>query len=162
MMVCGHGDVADFCKKHDMVICERYSGEIEDYKGVCPVLVTSQDMSEAEYYFLKGKMLARGVELISTLYKDREGMREFLMYQVERRKKNYAGRQSFGFRLVDGELVLTETGRQVVQRIFELRDAGFTLRRIREDDGVHHPDGRRLSVSTIQLIIKNRAKYERK
>jgi hypothetical protein len=160
MMVCGHGDVADFCKNRDMVICDEYSGDIEKYHGICPVLVTSQNMTEHEYYFLKGKLLARGVELISTIHKDREGMREFLVYQAERRKKNYAGRQIFGCRLVGGETVLTENGRAVVNRIFEMHDSGFTLRQIREDEGVHHPDGRRLSISTVQLIIKNRAKYK--
>ena len=52
MMVCGHGDVTEFCRERDMVVCERYTGDIENYRGICSVLVTSQDMSVQEYYFL--------------------------------------------------------------------------------------------------------------
>lgn len=160
MMVCGHGDVAEFCNERDMVVCEQYSGDIEKYRGVCPVLVTSQDMSEHEYYFLKGKLLSRGIELISTKHKDTEGLREFLVYQAGRRKKNYSGRQMFGFQKVNGEVIFTENGRAVVRRILEMRDAGYTLRQISDDEKVFHPDGRKISISTIQQIIKNRDTYE--
>ena len=44
--------------------------------------------------------------------------------------------------------------------IIELKDKGYTLRRIQEDSRVVHTDGRKLSISTIQLIVKNRKDYE--
>ena len=158
MLVCGNGKVSEFCKNHDMLICESYDGDPESYSGTCHVLVTDRDMSENEYYFLKGKLLARGVELVSTRYKDDELISGFLAYQVAPRKKNYVGRQMFGYCVKNGEAGPVPGSLAVVRRILELRDEGYTLRKIREDAGVHHLDGRCLSVSTIQQIIKNREK----
>lgn len=161
MLVCAHGAVSDFCKEHGMVIVENYTGDIENYKGVCRVIVTAEIESESEYYYLKGKMLANGIELISTKHKDCDKMLDFLAYnarrEAENRRQKYGGRHRFGFN-EDG---LTDTGRAVVKRIFELRDAGYTLRAIRDDEGVYHPNGKSLSTSTIQVIVKNREKYER-
>lgn len=160
MMVCGHGNVADFCREHDMVICETWDGDISDYSGSFRVLVTDQDMSENEYYFLKGKMLGRGIELVSTRYKDNKLMTEFLAYQADRRREAYGGRTKFGYRKVNGEVQEIPEMMTVVRRILAMKDAGRTLREIQADEGVHHPDGRRISISTIQQIIKNRDKYE--
>lgn len=162
MFVCAHGDVTEFCLEHDMVVIETHEGNIEDYRGfMCPILVTDQDMSENEYHFLKGKMLARGVELVSTHYKDSGCLADFVKYSAardaEERKARYGGRHMFGF----GSDGLRPDGRAVVKRILELRDAGYVYRQIKADPGVHHPDGRSLSISTIQIIIKNREIYER-
>ena len=46
-------------------------------------------------------------------------------------------------------------------RILELRDAGYTYQKINEDGEVRHPDGRKLGISTIQVILKNRKDYEK-
>lgn len=162
MIVCGHGDVLDFCKDRDMVVCETWDGDIGDYKGHCRVLVTDQDMSEQEYYFQKGKLLGRGIELISTRYKDDKLMTEFLAYQAERRKEKYGGRQPFGYRRVGDEIREIPEMIEVARKIVEMKDGGKTLREIHECADIHHPDGRRISVSTIQQIIKNKEKYERK
>ena len=159
MIVCGHGDVLDFCKDRDMVVCETWDGEIGDYKGPFRVLVTDQDMSEQEYYFQKGKLLGRGIELISTRYKDDKLMTEFLAYQAERRKEKYGGRQPFGYRRVGDEIREIPEMIEVARKIVEMKDGGKTLREIHECADIHHPDGRRISVSTIQQIIKNREKY---
>lgn len=161
MIVCLHGDAIDFCKNHDMVIGGMYVGEIEDYDGAIKVLVTDQEMSRHEYFFLKGKLFARGVELVSTRYKDDDLVSEFLMYSAGREQKNrHGGRYRFGYHNKNGEIKLHESGRAVVKRIFELRDRGFTYRAISEDAGVHHLDGGKLSISTIQIILQNREKYE--
>lgn len=159
MIVCANGNVLDFCNNHNMLIVEIYDGEIEDYKGVCRVLVTDKDMTEAEYYYLKGKMLAAGVELVSTWHDDRRGFSEFLVQNMTNKKSG--GRYMFGYQNMGGEVKLTDMGRAVVKRIFELRDIGYTYRKIQLDDGVHHLDGRNLSISTIQIILKNREKYEK-
>lgn len=165
MLVCAHGDVSNFCKRHDMVIIEEYKGDLEKYKGVSRVVVTDRDTSEYEYYFLKGKLLARGVELVSTRISDNSSLADFVIYSAQRegelRRQKYGGRYSFGFQCVDGVVKLHESGRRVVKRIFELHDIGCSYRMIREDPGVHHPDGRKLSVSTVQAILKNREKYEK-
>lgn len=148
MIVCAHGEVSEYCENRDMIIIEQYTGEIENYGGVCRVLVTDCDMSAGEYYYLKGKMLARGVELVSTRYVDTENLAQGAVKTAEERK---AGRPRFGSRS-DAELA-------VVRKIFELHDEGLTLKKISEHEGVCYLDGRRIPSSTIQVILKNRDKY---
>lgn len=162
MIVCAHGDVVNFCNERDMVIGAVYTGDIEDYSGVIKILVTDEAISQHEYFFLKGKLFAKGIELVSTRYTDERLASEFLMYSAGRdHRKKSGGRYMFGFYNKNGEIKLHDTGRAVVKRIFELRDEGFTYRAIREDGGVHHLDGRKLSISTIQIILQNREKYEK-
>lgn len=141
MMVCAHGNVTDFCKERDMVICDTWSGNLCDYKGPCRVLVTDSDISEAEYYFLKGEMLANGIELISTRYTDEKLLLEYINYANSRRKVKQGGRVLFSDRVV-------------IDRILELRRAGKSLRDIQSDEGVRNKDGGKLSISTISKIIE--------
>ena len=160
MIVCGHGDVADFCKERDMLVVEQYEGDLEKYSGSYRILVTNQKMSESEYYYLKRKLLRRGVELISTRFKDCPALLEFLAYEAERLKEVHGVRQPFGFIRKNGEVMANPEMIAVARRVIELRDAGLVLRQIQEDSGVCRPDGRDLSLSTIQTIIKNRGLYE--
>lgn len=148
MIVCAHGDVTEYCENRDMIIVERYTGDIENYCGVSPVLVTDREMSSGEYYYLKGKMLARGVELVSTRYVDTENLAQGTVKEVSEKRR---GRRKYG----DG----SEAEKAVVDRIFELRDAGRTLKEISEDEAVGYLDGRKMSISTIQVILRNREKY---
>lgn len=156
MMVCAHGDVVDFCKERDMVICDSWSGDLRDYRGFCRVLVTDRELSESEYYFLKGELLARGIELVSIYHKDDKVLSKYMIYAEERRKTKYTARAPFGYYYENGVMVEHPEKIKVVHRVLELRDAGVTIRAIREDEGVRHPDGRKLSISTIQNIIKTR------
>lgn len=158
MLVCAHGEVREYCTEHDMLIVDFHRGELEKYSGVPKVLVTNQYMTSNEYYLLKAQMLSSGYELVSTYHSDDRRMADLLMHMVSKRKEKYGGRYMFGMN-ADG---ITPEGRNVVKRILELRDAGFTLREIRNDEGVHHPNGNSLSVSTIQTIVKNRGVYEEK
>lgn len=160
MIVCGHGNVADFCKEHDMVVLEVYSGPLEEYTGSSRVLVTDQDISKREYYYLKSKLMRRGVELISTRYKDCPELIEFLAYEAERRKEVHGVRQPFGFIRKNGEVIGNQEMMAVARKVIELRDAGFVMRTIQETEGICYPDGRKLSLSTIQTIVKNRGLYE--
>lgn len=163
MIVCGHGDVAKFCERYDMVIAATHGGKLEDYKGVCRVLVTDQTMTESEYLYLKKRMLLSGTELISVEHTDEESIVGQLIYEVERElesRKKYAGRCKFGFHRINGEEVPHEEGMKVVRRVFELRDKKYTYEQIRDDAGVHGIDGRRLSLSTVALIVRNREYYE--
>lgn len=153
MIVCAHGEVSEYCKNNDMTICDQHIGSIEDYHGVCRVLVTDQSMSENEFYALKLKMLKRGVELISVNHSD-AAMSEFVSYLAMQKRGGSGGRRKFGDN--------SEAERVVVDRIFELRDSGYTLRAIAEDEKVGYLDGRKMSISTIQVILSNREKYERK
>lgn len=161
MRVCAHGDVAAFCRDHEMVICETWGGSIESYRGDCRVLVTDQSMTENEYYFLKSRLMARGVELVSTHHKDDESMVGFLVYANERDKQRYVRRLPLGRRWSGGEVVEDADGMAVVARILELRDGGLTYREIREDEKVRRPDGKMYSLSTIQSVVKNRKFYEK-
>ena len=161
MIVCAHGNVDLFCGTRGMIPVCRYDGDIENYSGVVRVLVTDSDISEREYYLLKSTMLAKGVELVSTLYEDSEFISKFIVESIEaKHRKKSGGRCKFGFQNIDGEVKLTENGRAVVNRIFEMRDRGCTYNVIRNDDKVRHPDGRMLAVSTIQIILENRKVYE--
>ena len=159
MRVCGHGNVAEFCRERDMLVCETWDGNIEDYRGSCGVLVSDQNMSINEYYFLKSRLMARGIELISTHHKDDESMVGFLAYQNERDKRKYATRLPLGRRWENGVVVEDAEGMTVVNRIFEMRDAGKTYREVWE--AVRRPDGSKLSLSTIHNIVKNRNFYEK-
>lgn len=143
MMVCAHGDVADYCAERDMQICDVCEGDFRNYRGPCRVLVTDKDMSAHEYYFLKGEMLGVGIELISTKHKDDKILSEYLVYANGRRKEKRSGRPAF-----DDETV--------IQRILELRDAGLSIREIQATEGICGADGRKFSVSTIHRIIKER------
>lgn len=166
MIVCGHGNVSEFCRQHDMVPVTQYVGSLEDYRGDCRILVTDQEMSENEYYYWKGVLLARGVDLIHTQHKDDEKVLGVVAYtaqrEQERRKQRYGGRQPFGWVRRNGVVEENPAMMAVARRVIELKDAGCTLRAIQADSGVHHPDGRDVSISTIQQIIENRDKYERK
>ena len=148
MMVCAHGNVTEFCKERDLLICDTWNGDIREYRGVCRVLVTDSEMSEQEYYFLKGELLAKGIELISTRWKDNEGLLEFIMYSNRRRRERSGGRQQFGDRVV-------------VDRILELRSAGKSLRAIREDERVRWANGNRLRICTISKIIERESEKEK-
>lgn len=161
MRVCAHGEVAEFCREHDMLICEVWDGDIENYRGSCSVLVSDQSMSKNEYYFLKSRLMARGVDLVSTHHKDDESMVGFLAYSNERDRRKYATRLPLGRRWENGKVVEDAEGMVVVNRIFELRDDGATYRKIREDELVRRPDGKMLSLSTIVHIVQNRKFYEK-
>lgn len=159
MMVCAHGNVTEYCDERNMLIFEHYSGDLESYSGSCSVVVTAQDMSETEYYFIKGALMGRGVELIHVAYKDDPKMTEYLKYTMNRRKEKYGGRQPFGFYRKNGVVEKHPESFAVAREIIRLRDSGCTLRDIQETDGICHPDGRKLSLSTIRQIIENRSKY---
>lgn len=150
MIVCAHGEVSEYCENRDMIIIERYAGDIENYGGVCRVLVTDREMSPGEYYYLKGKMLAQGVELVSTRYVDTENLAQGAVKEVSE-KRPARGRRKFG----DG----SEAEMAVVRRIFELKDGGATYQEIHDDPSVRYLDGRQIPISSIQVILKNREKY---
>jgi hypothetical protein len=107
-------------------------------------------MSPGDYYYLKGKMLAQGIELVSTRYVDTENLAQGAIKEVYEKRPG-PGRPKFG----DG----SEAEMAVVRRIFELRDQGYKMREIAKDSQVRYPDGREMPVSTIQVILKNRNKY---
>ena len=161
MLVCAHGDVDEFCKDKDIIIIDRYDGDLEKYNGLCRVIVSDVVCDVNTYNFLKGKMLVKGYELVSTIHTDINDLAYLIAKSIKDKSKKHGGRHSFGFQNICGEIKLTDRGRAVVNRIFELRDLGYTYKAISEDEGVCHPDGRRIHLSTIQIIIQNREKYEK-
>lgn len=159
MMVCAHGNVVSFCESHDLRICDRYDDDLESYNGPCRVIVTDRTMDQNEYYYLRERLMRRGIDLISVDHKDSQEMLDFIMYVASRRKEKYGGRQPFGYMKKNGVVVENPAMMYVARRIIELRDSGMPLREIQEFPEIHHPDGRKISVSTIQQIIKNRDRY---
>lgn len=161
MVVCAHGDVAGFCEAYEMQILESYVGNIGDYhKSNCAVIVTDQAMTRQEYDSLKCTLFGRGVELVSTEWTDDEVILRLLHNQIQNRRKR-GGRQVFGFTKKNGQVVEIPEMMEVARRVIKMRDDGFTLKEISADRRVRHPDGKRISVSTIQMIVKNRERYER-
>ena len=163
MIVVAHGDVDAYCEAHGMTIAERYAGKLEDYSGRGLILVTDNCESLNDYYYLKYKLRRRRVELVSTHWHD-QGVSDFIQYLGDResddRKKTYTGRLPFGFHRVGGKTVEDPAVIEIARRIVAMRDAGATYREIVEDEDVRYPDGRRMSISTIQVILRNRSKYE--
>ena len=158
MVVCAHGEVAKFCENHEMQILEKYSGNLEDYKSSCVVVVTNQKMTREEYDRLKCTLFGRGIELVSTDWTDDEVILRLLRNQIENRSKR-GGRQTFGFYKKNGIIAENPTLIAVARRVIELRDGGSKLREIQGHKDVYHLDGKPLSLSTIQTIIKNREVY---
>jgi hypothetical protein len=154
MVVCAHGDVAGFCEIHEMQILESYVGDLLDYhKGNCAVIVTDQAMTRQEYDSLKCTLFGRGVELVSTEWTDDEVILRLLHNQIQNRGKR-GGRQMFGFYKKNGVIAEIPEKIGMARRIIALRDSGETLRDIAKAEG--------LSMSTVQTILNNRDRYERK
>lgn len=161
MIVCGHGNVGKYCSRYGMVICDTWEGDLESYSGACKVLVTDKEMSEGQYYYLKNKLLIRGFELVSVLYMDDPEVVQQFIRDAESRKQRYGARQKFGYRKVGGEVIEDPAAMAVVMRVLELRDLGWSYRKIQDDSEVHHSDGRKLSPGTIMTICNNRKDYEK-
>ena len=161
MVVCAHGDVFRFCEEHEMEILEKYEGDLLSYNGKCLVIVTDQKMTREEYESLKCKVFGHGYELVSVDWTDDAIILALLRQTIANHKKR-GGRQPFGFYKKNGDLVEIPKLMYVARLIIELRDSGMTLRGIQNFPEIHHLDYRKISVSTIQQIIKNRDKYEGK
>ena len=166
MLVCAHGNVVEYCDEHGLRIVENWHGELTDYNGDCRVIVTDAEMRLQEFLYLRMAMFSRGYDLRSVHHPNvDEKVNEFLEYagmqERNRRKETYGGRQPFGWQRRNGVVVENSAMMSVARRIIELRDSGMTLRDIQNFPEIHHPDGRKISVSTIQQIIKNRERYEK-
>jgi hypothetical protein len=144
-----------------MKVLETYDGDISDYRGNCPVLVTDLYMSREAYDTLKCELFSRGVDLVSTHWLDDDVVIRLIRGDLERRKKR-GGRQRFGFYKKNGIIVENPAMVAVARKVIELRDDGLTYREIRENEDVRFADGRKLAISTLQAIVSNREKYERK
>lgn len=159
MVVCAHGEVAEFCKRHNMKVLETYDGDLSEYHGNCPVVVTDQPMSREHYDSLKCELFSRGVDLVSVHWMDDDLVVRLIRNQLEQRGKR-GGRQRFGYYKKNGVITENPAMMAVARRIIELRDAGLTYREISEDEGVRHQGGKKLATSTIQQIVKNREIYK--
>lgn len=162
MIVAAHGNVSEYCAAHGMQIGEVYTGKVEDYHGNCLILVTDNCDTEHEYYYLKYKLRKRKIELVSTHWNN-EDVSAFVRYleQMESREKS-GGRAPFGFRWESGKVVEDPAVIEVARKVIALRDAGIPWRKIAESDEICYRDGSKLSISTLQVIVKNRSKYDEK
>ena len=160
MYVIAHGNVDQYCADRGWAVAGRYDGALVEIKNIIPpVVVTDEALDKNEYYYLKYLLLKRGVELISVWFEPSETT-DFLVYLNQReRDRSRRGRLPFGFMVKNGEVVENPETISVARRIVALRDAGCTYKQIQDDDLVRYPDGRKMSISTIQVILKNRNKY---
>jgi len=160
MIVAAHGNVDAYCAEHGMVIAERYEGDVAEYRGSCLVLVTDNCEDQNDYYYLKYLLRKRKVELLSTHWHSAD-VSEFVRYmslrEEEMRREKYVGRAPFGFRRVNGAVVVDETEIAIARKAVAMRDASAKLREIAEE--ASRMSGRNVSISTIQMILKNRGKY---
>ena len=162
--VAAQGDVRDYCRTHNYIVKEWYYGNPEDYKGEWNILVTDWAYKKNEYYAVKIRMLLRGIELISTVWSDFD-MDYFVAEYVdmERRRRireHTGGRPSFGFTRVNGKDIVVPGEIEVARLIVRLREEGLTYKQITEHPDVKRPDGRRFSISGIQVILNNKEKYK--
>lgn len=73
------------------------------------------------------------------------------------------GKAPMGYEVKDGELSIKEDEAIIVRRVFELRDAGNTIRGIADklnEEGYCGRNGKPFTSSTIQSILGNRKTYE--
>ena len=160
MRVVVHGDCDAYCMDRGWTIVRRYRWPLSQYDWPEPVIVTGAQMGKESYYRAKFKLMKRGYTLLSSLYDD-DGFAEY-QYQQRKSKPHIksGGRICFGFtRTEAGEVVDPET-MAVVQRIYKLRSEGKKYREIRDDEKVCYPDGRTISISSIQVILTNKERYK--
>ena len=161
MLVIAHGCVDEYCAAHKLTICGRYEGKLSDYNLKYPIVVTDSLKDKSEYYYMKYKFMKRGVVLVSIHDDDDDYINNFINKLANSGHGKVAGRAAFGFRWNGGVLEEHPEAIVIARRIIALRDMGYTYQKIQQDDGVHYLDGSKLSISTIQVILKNRKKYEK-
>lgn len=163
MKVVVHGDADGFCQERGWEIVGRYRDRLDQYDWRCGTLVTAQPMSKKKFYYQKYLLYKRGYTLLSTQYHDNE-MSDFVEYLAERerekKKKKSGGRAPYGYKWENGVLLIDPATIVTARRIVALRDAGKTYKQIQDDPEVCYENGRRMSISTIQVILSNRSKYE--
>jgi hypothetical protein len=149
-VVVAHGNVDEYCAAHGLQIGGRYDGDLRDYNLKHPIVVTDSLKDKGEYYYMKYLFLKRGLILMS-IYDDDDDLRS---------RSSAGGRAAFGFRWNGGVIEENPEAIVIARRVIALRDQGYTYKKIQEDEGVHHLDGSKMSISTIQVILKNRRKYQ--
>ncbi len=164
MIVAAHRDINGvvhrYCVNHHLEIGEHYNGDLLEYSGRCRIVVTGEHMEKYKFYSLKMLMLRNHVELISVEWDSTE-LDEFVEWLNVHGKSTSkrSGRLPFGFTRKNGEEAEIPEGIEIARRIITLRDAGKKYREIVADPGVHHLDGRKMSQSTVQVILRNRERY---
>ncbi len=157
MNVVIHGEAREYCDSLGLVVVGEYDGSLEEYKGLCPIVVTGEDMEENEYYYLKYLLLRRKVELISVRWNN-EHLNSFVVYLNEREhdRGRHTGRLPYGFMRRNGVVVENPEKILVALEILRLRDEGKTYRDIKK----RLPREMDMSISTIATICEHRERYE--
>lgn len=83
--------------------------------------------------------------------------------KVKAEKGGYAGgRLPYGYKVVDGKLVVDEKEAFVVRRVFVLRNSGYKLQAIADllnGEGARTQTGKDFTISSVQNVLKNEAVY---
>lgn len=137
------------------------------------------------YFYFKYKLKSKGMELISAnSQEDFGGLGIFapvietliaVMAEQERERINQrmtsgrdikskqggysGGKAPYGYKAVDGELVINEKESENVKRIFELREGGMSLRKIASNVD-YGRNGKEMTAGTIKSILDNEEFYK--
>ena len=139
------------------------------------------------YFYYLYVLEKKNIKLLSTQEEFAEGSdfaniyRALLQFVAEQERKNIAlrtgkgrsikascggysgGRRPYGYKVVDGKLVIDEKEVDVVRRIFEEHDKGTSMLAttdILEKEGFKTRSGKRFQVSTIKSVLNNKPFYQ--
>lgn len=164
MDVTGIGDVAEFCQKRGMTVTERYEGDPLLYRGPGKTIVWGGYHKMFEFYYVKFKLLRRGIGLLSVQdYGDMGAVLEQFVAYLARRERDAAGRPPFGWRREEGGLVPVPEELRLADEILLLHSGGCSYREIAQRlraEGKTRPDGVSVSVSTVTRVCKRKELYQ--
>ena len=162
------GGLEEYCETHGYRVRAVYTGRVEDYNELPPVLVTREPMTLFQYHYCRYTLGRRGKILVHATRREKpldDVLERFVLYLLthERGQRPTAGRPPYGFHRVDGHLEPEEAEAAVVREMFRLRDEeGRTYQQIAEtvnDMGCLTRSGKAFATSTVQVILNNRPIY---
>lgn len=165
MNVTGIGDVAEFCQKKHMTVTETWDGDPLLYQGRSKMIVWGGYHRMFEFYYVKFKLLRRGVGLLSVQdYGDMGYVLEQFVVYLAQREKGPGSRAPFGWHRERGELVPVPEELALADEILRLRGEGCSYREISRRllaEGMLRPGGVSVSVGTIGRVCSRKELYQR-
>ena len=165
-------------------------GEIKN-PPVKAVIVAKSDRVAREiklYFYYMMLLEKKGIHLISAteeVVNDDTGLgnvyKSLMLFVAEQERKNITkrtsggrmvkasrggysgGRPPFGYKSVNGNLIIIPEEAETVRQIFEMKDGGETYKTICDrlnDAGKKNKSGTQFAISTLQVILGNRKLYE--
>lgn len=165
MDVVGIGEVGQFCARRGWRVREAWGGSPLEYRGSGECLVWGGYHPMFEFYYIKFRLLRRGVDLIPTQDYGDLGyvLDQFVSYAAKRdREGRRGGKVPFGWRSEGGELVPVPGELAAADEILLLRENGMSLRGIERWLAEHNRttrDGRPVTVNVIRAVCAKKGMY---